>query len=99
MKDKWLSQHVTQAILPLKDIIMLIRTRIMIWLDVLAPIMSCKSLVNPNLTNVNFLGFILGSDRKEVTISVRLSVCDKVFFLHLSGSNLQAISQQSVRSQ
>ena len=44
---------------------------------------------------VKLLTFLSSTGAQGVT----LSVADKVFSLHLSGSNLQAISQQSVKSQ
>ena len=41
--------------------------------------------------------FLAPAGAQWVTICVSPSVRDKVFFLHLSGTNLQAISQHSVR--
>ena len=43
--------------------------------------------------------FLAPTGALGVTLSVRLSVRYKVLSLHLSGSNLQAISLQSVSSQ
>ena len=40
--------------------------------------------------------FLAPTGAQGVTMSVCLSVCDKVLSLHLSGSNLQAVNQQSV---
>ena len=49
---------------------------------------------------INTVFFWLRQEPKEsLSVSVRPSVRYKVLSLHLSGSNLQAISQQSVSSQ